>query len=296
MRHSRRFGGGADRRATLVRAGRLGPVVAGLLLAAGAVSAAGQELDSLRRAQRLPAPPTMEIAGRGVRAAPGISLGTPSGFGAGFGDGFVGAGYQLRTRLVNRADGVAVVGAGLGDPQRYVGLEVVASSNGTVRSCCRGGISLKLHRQIPGDASVAVGWENGVVWKEFDAPAGDEATDAGHSVFGVVSKVVRLRPTVAEPLSTLTLSLGVGNGRFRTEHDILADHSTANVFGAAALRLTEAVAAVADWTGQDMVAGVSVLPLRDRALVVTPGFADLTTKPRFILGAAYGFDYTAIFR
>lgn len=48
---------------------------------------------------------------------------------------------------------------------------------------------------------------------------------------------------------------------------------------------------LADWTGQDLVAGFSVLPFRDHAFVVLPSAADITTKPRFILGAAYGFDY-----
>jgi hypothetical protein len=244
---------------------------------------------------QLPAPPTLEMAARGARAAPGITLGTPSGYGADWGDAMLGFGFQATTRLHDRPDGVVTFAFGLGDARKYAGLELAASSYGTARTCCRGGLSLKLHRELPWDMGLAVGWENGAVWGGFD-PDPAEETDAGSSVYGVVSKVVHLRPGAADPYRTLTFTLGAGNGRFRTEDDIIADRETANVFGGVSLRMSRGTSVVADWTGQDLVAGFSFLPFRDIAFVVLPGVADITTKARFIIGAGYGFDYTTLFR
>ena len=242
---------------------------------------------------RLPEPPTQEFAARGSRAAPGIALGIPSGFGADWRDAAIGVGFQAETRLRDRPDAVAALAFGLGDARDLLGLEVVVASYGTARSCCRGGISFKAHRVLPAGFGLAVGWENGAVWGKFTDALADD-TDAGSSLYGVASKVIPLR-WGDDPYRSLTLTLGAGNGRFRTEDDIIADRETVNVFGGAALRMTRRTSVVADWTGQDLVAGFSFLPFADHALVVLPGFADLTTKPRFILGAAYGFDYTEIF-
>lgn len=241
---------------------------------------------------RLPAPPTQEFAARGSRAAPGISLGIPSGYGADWGDAAIGFGFQATTRLHNRPDGVAAVAVGLGNAREIVGLEVVATSYGTARTCCRGGLSFKLHRVLPADFGLAVGWENGAVWGGFD-PDPAEETDAGSSLYGVASKVLYLNRQGGNAYSTLTFTLGLGNGRFRTEDDIIADEEKVNAFGGVAFRFSRAAAVIADWTGQDLAAGLSILPLRNQPLVIIPGAADITTKARFILGAAYGFDYTS---
>jgi hypothetical protein len=265
------------------------------LLCVPAAHAAAQTTGELGRGMRLPMPPTHDYAARGSRGAPAITIGIPSAYGADWRDAAVGFGFQATTRLRDKPDGVVALAFGIGDAHDKLGLETVITSYGTARSCCRGGISLKLHRVLPADFGVAVGWENGVVWGPFDANAG-RATDAGSSVYGVVSKVVYLRKPAADPYRMLTFTLGMGNGRFRSEDDIILDRETFNVFGGVAARVSRRFSVAADWTGQDIAAGFSVLPFRNHAFVVLPGVADLTTKPRFILGAAYGFDYTSIFR
>ncbi len=254
-----------------------------------------QAPDSLRARYRLPQLPTFEVPARGAEVAPGISIGTPSAFGASWGDGVVGFGFQARTRLADHPDGVGAVALGLGDSRRAAGLELALTSYGTLRSCCRGGLSLKAHRALPRDAAVALGWENGVVWGRL-SPHASVATDAGTSVYAVASQVIHLRPGRADAFRTLTLTAGIGNGRFRRERDIIAGRERLNLFGSGALRVLESASVVADWTGQDLVAGVSLVPIRGRPLIVMPGFADLTTSPRFILGGALGFDYTRFFR
>ena len=270
------------------------PMVAAAAALALAVPAAAQDPGALRDRFRLPAPPTVEVAARGAWASPGIALGIPTGFGADQGDAFVGAGFQHRTRLEDRPDGGLVAGMGVGDARRWVGLEAAVSSFGTARSCCRGGLSLKLHRLLPpGDASVAVGWENAVTWGRMEGT--DEATDAGTSVWAAASKVFRLRDNPASALGTASLTAGVGTGRFRSEERILDDEETVGVFGGASLRLAAPAALLVDWTGQDLAAGVSLVPFARLPFLVTPGVVDLTTEPRFVVGVGYGFNFSQVF-
>lgn len=251
---------------------------------------AAQEADSLRQLFRLPPPPTFDV---GSRAAPGITLGTPSGFGADYGDAFAGAGFQSETRRRDRPDGGAVVGFGIGDAATAVGVETALSLFGTFRSCCRGGVSVKVHRLLPGRSSVAVGIENGAVWGE--AIGSEEGTDAGTSLYAAGSRIFQLRPQATDPFSMLTLTVGVGNGRFRRESDILDGVERVNVFGSASLRMFRSLAAIGNWTGQDLVAGLSWVPTSEWPLVITPAVADLTTSPRFVLGVGVGFDYAPLF-
>jgi hypothetical protein len=269
----------------------LSPCAAAILLTAAlAIPAAGQDPAS---GFLLPLPPSMEASARGALAAPAIGIGVPSGFGADFGDVFVGLGAQSRTRYADKPDGGAVLGVGLGDARRYLGLEVAVSQYGTFRSCCRGGVSLKVHRMLPGALGVAVGWENATGWGDLPGGAADaDFTDAGSSVYGAVSKVFFLSPQGPNAFRSVTATLGAGNGRFRRESDILDDHEAVNVFGSLGVRLWEPFSIAASWTGQDLNAGVSVVPLPRTPLAITIGAADLTTEPRLIVGAGFGFSYS----
>jgi hypothetical protein len=253
----------------------------------------GIEVDTLRQVLRLPQPATFAISGRGGWTAPAMTIGAPSGYGASWGSAFVGAGFQARTRFADRPDGGLVAGFGLGDPRRLLGLEVAVTSYGTVRSCCRGGVSGKLHRILPGQVSLALGVENALDWGSME---GERASsDAGTSVYVAASHIMRLRDDPGSFLGSAALTLGAGNGRFRRESDILAGREAVNLFASAGVRIAPPLSAVATWTGQDLVAGVSIVPLPRVPLFVTPALADLTTSPRFILGIGYGFNYSSLF-
>jgi len=222
-------------------------------------------------------------------AVPAASVTSPTAFGSQSGEAFVGVGYQQRTRFTHLSDGGVVVGAGLGDRQKTVGLEVAVSSYSTLRGggpLQTGGVSFKLHRAFGDNWGVAAGYENVATWG---------GSDAGHSPYAVATRVVRLKPDATQPLSALAATLGVGAGRFRTESQVADQRKTVNVFGALGLQLAEPVSVTADWSGQDLFAGVSVAPVRRVPLVVTAGLADLTRSagngPRFILSAALGFRY-----
>lgn len=222
----------------------------------------------------------------------GVPAGTitsPNAFGAQMGEGFVGLAYQQRTRFTDLDDGAAVIALGFGDRQRYAALEVAVTSYSTLRQggpLETGALSFKLHRAF-GDAwGVAVGYENGVDWG---------GSDAGHSPYAVATHVVRLHPDPAAPFSAATVTLGVGGGRFRTENDVIADRKTANVFASLGLQVAEPVSVIADWSGQDLFAGVSVTPSRRLPVVIDAGLADLTGSAgdgvRFIIAAGLGFRW-----
>lgn len=262
---------------------------------AWAVALAGTALVLVRPAQaqdrdayRLPTPPSLEAAARGSLVSPAIGIGVPTGFGADFGDVFAGVGFQSRTRFRDKMDGGAVAGLGLGDARKYLGLEVMVNQYGTARSCCRGALSFKAHRLLPGAASVAVGWENATGWGNMEGET--LFTDGGESVYAVASKVFFLRPG-SNAFNSVTASVGVGNGRYRTEDDVLDEEDRANVFGSLGVRVLEPLSVVGSWTGQDLNAGVSVVPIPRAPIVLTFGMADLTTEPRFIAGAGLGFSY-----
>jgi hypothetical protein len=262
-------------------------VLAGLCTAlSGPVAAQVTAADTLRQQLRLPQPATSVLDARGIGITPGMTIGVPSGFGADYGDAFVGASFQLRTRSWGNPDAGFVAGFGLGDAQRLVGLEVALTSYGLVRSCCRGALSVKLHRLLPGDASVGVGFENLAIYDE---------TDAGRSLYAVGSKVFVLRPDPGSLLGTVALTAGAGTGRFRREVDILEDRETVSPFGSVGVRVLPEASAIATWTGHALVAGVSIVPFSRVPLFITPAVADIGRRERFILGIGYGFSYGSIF-
>lgn len=271
----------------------------GLLALSALSSPAGaqnpaQILDSLRRRFQLPLLPSTEVAATASRFAPGHNTASQSGYGANFGDGFIGAGFAGRTRSGSSSDGSLVAGFGLWNSRDYVGLEVSVFSFSTIREgfMQNGAIGLKLHRVLPKNIAFAVGGENLAGWGELDAPK---------TYYGVASKVWRLRQREGDPFGSLTTNLGAGNGRFSPEFDSLmttSDRGKIGVFGSAGLRVHESVTLIGDWGGQDLSIGFSFLPLRWVPLVITPAYADVlgrdNHKRTFILGVALGFKFAQV--
>ncbi len=244
------------------------------------------QVADLRQQYRLPSPPLRERIRRIFGG--GSSISTPTGFGAQSGDVFVGATYQERTRFTDLEDGAVALGFGLGDSRRLVALESTVTSFSTLRQDFleNGGISFKLHRTFPGDLAVAFGIENAINW-------GD--TDAGSSVYGVVTKGFPLRQNPDDPLSRVTASVGVGGGRFRSESAIEDDDEDPNVFGSVGLQVAQPISLIAEWTGQDLNLGASITPIPGVPLVITPAAADVTNTAgdgtRFILGVGFGISF-----
>lgn len=214
---------------------------------------------------------------------PGINVTSPAGYGAQWGNIFVGGGLQNRTRGTQSADGSLGAGFGLGNAQKYVALETSISilSLTGANSFQRGGINLKLSRQFPKGFGIAAGSELIANWGGIDGST---------SYYGAVSKMFVLRDDPTRWFSALTLSVGAGNGRF-----IPTTGGSIGVFGSAAVRLKEPVAFIADWSGQDLNLGLSLAPFRKIALYVNPAVVDLTGSAgdgaRFILGVGYAYTF-----
>jgi len=266
--------------------------VAGATALMGGLSGAGgQSPDALRDPFRLDLSPAVRSALLYANR-PGSSVATPTAYGASWGQVFVGAGWQERGRYIEKPDGAVMAGLGFGNPRELVGLEVVYTSFSTVRSgfFSRTALSFKVHRVLSGSTAIAAGWENALV---------RGPTDGGSSGFGVVSHVFHLGDPLERPFRTLTASLGVGNGRFRSERQVQAGTGALGVFGSVGLRLVAPVALIADWTGQDLALGTSVVPIRSLPLVLTAGVQDVTRRagdgPRLTVGAGAAFDLLRMF-
>lgn len=220
------------------------------------------------------------------RGAPGTSSGSPGGFGAAWRDGFAGGGYQ-QSAGGGKADGSMAFGFGLGNPQDAIGLEVSIASLSSFRSGLfdRTAFSFKAHRMVSASAAIGVGVENA-----FIAGGGDNG--GGTSVYIAASQV--LQPT-SGPFSLVTIGGGVGNGRFRFEKDQVADNKTVNVFASVGAQFHEQASVLLDWSGQDLAAGLSVVPFTAFPVILTPTLNNLTGQNgndiRFSLGFGIGMRF-----
>ena len=258
------------------------------LLFVGATLSA-QDVDSIKRSYTLSIPQTVQIEQIPFWISPGSSSGTPTAYGAEFGDVFFGAGYQARTRYTRHVDGDAYIGLGLGNPRDYLGIELCVTSFTTVRHGFfrQSSFSFKIHRDLPGNFAIAYGWEDAIH---------SSGTDGGSSMYGVLTSSIPLRDDPDAFLSRLTLSGGFGNGRFQSERAFSADRHGVNGFGSIGLRVFKPIALLADWTGQDLTLGASVVPFRRIPLFITPAYADVTGSAgdgaRFVMGVGIDFSFT----
>lgn len=245
------------------------------------------ELEALRNQYLLPVPATLVVPSAVGGSSPGSSSGTPTAFGSSWGRAYAGVGFQGRTRYTSKSDGTMAAGLGFGDARNTVGAEVTVTALSLLgdNAFQRGGISFKVHRLLPNNFAVAGGVENAIVLG---------GTDGGTSVYGVVSKIFQLKENTTEPLSRVTVSLGLGSGRFRSEDNINNDEGSINPFGSVGLRVAQPVSLIADWTGQDLILAASIVPFRNLPLVITPAIADITGNAgdgaRFIMGVGYGYS------
>jgi hypothetical protein len=254
-----------------------------LFLAAGSLGA--QNVDSLRNSYLLPVPPTViraaAVASR-TRETPGSSAQSPTAYGADWGDGFLGAGYQARERYTKSVpDGAVFAGFGLGNSDDNIGFEGDITSFSTVRSGFghHSSFSFKFHRNLPGNFAVAAGWEDAIRTKGLDG---------GTSIFGVVSSAYK----------RVTVSAGLGGGRFRTESNIDHGIHRVNAFGSVGVHVAEPVSLIADWAGQNLALAASIVPFARLPLFILPGVADVTGSSgdgaRFILGVGLGFRFAQV--
>lgn len=221
-------------------------------------------------------------AQRGSWPAPASSVATPAGYGAQWTEVFFGANIQNRPRFRKKANGTAFAGFGLGDPRRFLGGEIAVGLYGLIPPGERGGLNVKVHRILPGDIGIALGLDNLFVWG---------GADAKPAHYLAVSKTFNLRDSVFLPLSQLTLHAGLGDGGYRSEADIFAERNTFGWFAAAGLRVLAPVGLIANWSGQDLFAGLSLTPSSKYPFILTFTAQDLLHRAgdgiRFSMGISY---------
>ena len=220
--------------------------------------------------------------------SPGFSIYVPTGFGGDRNTGFVSASYQERGRFSDDDDVGLGFGVGLGDSQKSVGVELsyTLASFGRNRDFGSGGFNVKVHRQLPNDWGVAVGW-NGFL------NIGDE-NNFEQSLYGVATKIIRTQEKLEKPFSRVAVTLGVGGGQFRTEEAVFDGDDEISVFGSVAVRAVKSASIIAEWTGQDLGVGVSVAPFPNIPLVITPALRDITGAgdgTRFVVGTGFSFKF-----
>jgi hypothetical protein len=195
-------------------------------------------------------------------------------------------GYQSRARGGRSPDGALGGTVGLGDPVRWVGVDVsVAVLDLTPRHGGgfgeRGSFSFAVNRLLPRGVAVAAGIQNTLVWG---------GSDTEQSLYAVASRSFRLRANALEPLSRAIVTLGAGNGRFvPLDHE----HTRVGVFGGVAMQVVPSAGTFAEWTGESLNLGVSLVPLVDLPLVVTGAWADATEevgRGRFNLAVGWNFS------
>jgi hypothetical protein len=240
------------------------------------------------------------IAGSGSTVSPGLSINNPIGFGADNGELFLSGSYQSRTRFSQTSDGELGIGVGLGDAINAVGLEVAYTldSFGSSNGFGTGGFSAKLHKRIADDTAVAIGW-NQFAKVQFGSGSGTDVPR--NSYYAVGTQVIRTSENIDDVFSRVALSVGVGGGQFLSQETLDnvpagQDPSGVNVFGSAAFRIAKPISLIAEWTGQDLAAGLSIAPFGDEfPLVITPAFRDITgingQSARFVLGVGTSFKF-----
>ncbi len=226
---------------------------------------------------------------------PGSTFGTPIGYGAASKQGFIGIAATDGVGRQNGWDGSAVVGAGVGNPEDSVALEATVSVISVFRHFGRSGtVNVKLHRWLPFNTGGAIGAENIATWG-FAKTANTKP-----NYYGVLTKVFVLDKDVAVHEKLLTLSLGVGNGRFQSQPYFLPNRNAAvanpqgvGVFGSAGLQFHRQASLVNSWTGRDWNVGLSLVPFKTKPIVATVGAVDVLHRnqpvTRWVVAIGYAF-------
>jgi len=219
------------------------------------------------------------------RSSPATGFGTPSAFGADWGDAFIGLSGVTEGDTDTKADGSISLGMGFGNAVENIGVEVSVGIISLDGFGDDGSVGIKLHKVFPeaDNLAIALGWSNPITW--------GDANNAEDTFYGVVTKQFELNPEATNTLP-LTVSLGAGTGAFRSTGAIEAGDNALNVFGSLGLRIIPEVSLVSGWTGSALGLGVSAAPF-DFPLVFTAGVTDVTgnTRSGARVNAAVGYSF-----
>jgi len=215
---------------------------------------------------------------------PAITLLTPTGYSAQWGDVFTSFSVNDRSRFGRKADGFASIGFGLGDPLEWFGLEITLGFLNVKKLLASGkGLTAKLAHTFPDGTSIAIGK---IDFLQFPR----NSADTGSSEYIAVSKAFILNYDPRSPFSLLVVNLGVGDGQFKSDEKFKSLTPGVGLFGSLSLRILEPVNIIANWN-HNLHFGASVAPFRKFPFIVTLGVLDtLKTQGdglRYVVGLSY---------
>jgi hypothetical protein len=234
-------------------------------------------------------PPTSasESAAGFIRLGPGAagsSFATVSGFGARQGSVGLGLFFQEADSTNTDYDGSAGLSVGLGDPEKWVGLDLSLALSSLSRSEGSpdgfgeaGAFGAKIHRRLPFATSIAIGVSG---FGRFGSARDANST----TTYGAISS----RIVGWQTGEAVDATVGVGN------RDLDADGSGASVFGSLAVHVNSRLSLITEYTGRYANVAVSFAPMGSQPLTVTLGATNLNDRfdlgTRAALSIGYGFS------
>ena len=239
--------------------------------------------DSLR--QNLKIAPLDLVSGKAPANAPGLTFATPSGFGAYWGDAFVGVSAATAGKArAGQVDGSVSAGFGLGSSDT-VGVEVAFNIGSIKNFAANGSMDVKLHRTVYTEGSNRVAVAAG--WNTF-AQYGNEGV-APSSVYGVVTSYSLLQPDSDYNKMPISFTVGAGGGSFRK------DNASIGVMAGVGVQVHPQVGLGFGWSGVGINAGVSYVPVPSIPLTIGLTGGDLSNTSVggtvLVLNLSYGFNF-----
>jgi len=222
-----------------------------------------------------------------LRVSPASNITNPSARGSSAGRFTYGGSFTLRNPFPSRPDGAVYLGLGIGDPDKWVGVQLVLTLPDPIGDVFETGlVTIKIHRSLPERFSVAVGQESFISW--------GDPVERGASSFVVVTKSFRLRDPEQSLFGNMVLTAGLGNGRFLPNNDVITDRGGFNgpfrPFASLKLGLGSNASLIIDWIRNDYYAGVSFVPFSEVPLILLVAVGDVHS-PRYGDGIRYLFSF-----
>ncbi|NET02462.1 MAG: hypothetical protein F6K61_18210 [Sphaerospermopsis sp. SIO1G1] len=217
---------------------------------------------------------------------PGLSFGSPSAFGANWGDLFIGAAAATAGKARDgNPDGSISAGFGLGNSYDLIGLELIFN-NGSIKNFgYNGTFDLKAHRVVYVKPNHQIAVAGG--WHTFAQYGNEGIRPSG--AYGVVTSYSFLQPENPVNPMAISVSLGAGGGDFRQ------GDATTGIFGGVGVQVHPQIGVGAGWSGVGLNAGISVVPVPTIPFTITAQGADLTDNSPggtvFVLTVGYGFNF-----
>jgi hypothetical protein len=219
-----------------------------------------------------------------VTNSPGLTFATPSAFGAGFGDAFIGASGSTGGRARPDVDGSLSAGFGLGS-SNTLGLEVSYNMGSFKNLGTNGSFDLKAHRVIYAEGTNQIGIAAG--WNTF-AQYGNEGV-VPSTVYGAVSSYSQLQSNDSYNKMPLAITLGAGGGSFRQ------GDASLGIFGGVGVQVHPQLGVGLGWSGVGLNAGLSFVPIPSIPLTIGLTGGDLgNSSPGgsvLVLNVGYGFNF-----